>query len=138
MSARTRLVDALVAALPDVPDAPGTPGRRYRIIGAPDVPDQIDVKTFAIRVWQTRVEPGQAFAGLRLPLVLWVLTGKQEPGAADDALDIAMPEVLTVLHRQKWVQWTGAERGVMENDNGASYHGWRFDLLAAGQIETED
>ena len=139
MSARTRLVDALTAGLPDVPDAPdGTPGHRYRIIGAPDVPDQIDVKTFAVRCWQTQVQRGQTLAGLTLPLVLWVCTGKAEPGAADDALDVALDEVLTVLHRQEWVRWSGAERGMFQNDNGASWHGWRFDLLAAGQITTED
>jgi hypothetical protein len=67
-----------------------------------------------------------------------VLTGRKEPGAADDALDVAMPEVLSVLHRQEWVKWLRAQRGVMDNDNGASWHGWRFDLMAYGQITEDD
>lgn len=132
MSARTQLVDALAAGLGDNPD------RRYRIVGAPDVPEQIDPGYIAIRCWQTRVEPGPAFGSVVQPLVLWVLTGRQEPGAADDVLDVALEEVLSVLHPLEWVQWTGAERGVMDNDNGKTYHGWRFDLLAGGYITSED
>lgn len=131
MSARTDLVAALAAGLPD------SPGRRYRIVGAPDVPEQIDVCAFAIRCWQTTVEPGPALGGLTMPLVLWVLTGRKEPGAADDALDAALLDVLGALHPLEWVRWTRAERGVMDNDNGAAWHGWRLDLTAYGRI-TED
>lgn len=132
MSARTQLVDALVAGLPDNPE------RRYRIIGAPDVPSQIDPGTYAIRCWQTRIDPGPAFGSVLQPLVLWVLSGRKEPGGADDDLDVAMPEVLSVLHPLEWVRWTAGERGVMDNDNGTAWHGWRFDLTAGGYITTAE
>lgn len=132
MSARTRLVDALAAGLGD------TPERRYRVIGAPDVPAAIAPKTFELRVWQTEVTPGPALGSLLLPLTLWVCTGATRPGDADDALDGALDEVLSVLHPLEWVRWTRAERGVFDNDNGTAWHGWRFDLTAGGRIETTE
>lgn len=127
MSARTDLVAALTAGLPET----------YRVVGAPDVPDQVDVGGYAVRCWQTAVEKGPTLGGLTMPLALWVLTGKQEPGAADDALDAALLAVLDVLHPLEWVQWTRAERGVMTRQDGDGFHGWRFELTAYGQI-TED
>lgn len=128
VSARTRLVATLRDKLP----------AEYRVVGAPDVPDLIEPSTFAVRCWQTAVDPGPALAGgLTLPLVMWVLTGRQTPGETDDTLDAALDAVLGVLHPLEWVRWSHAERGVMSNDNGVAWHGWRFDLTAYGQI-TED
>jgi len=128
VSARTDLVAALTAGLPAT----------YRVVGAPDVPDQVDVGEYAVRCWQTEVTPGPQLGGLTMPLVLWVLTGKQKPGTVDDVLDVAVLAVLDVLHGLEWVQWTRAERGVMTREDGSGLHGWRFDLTAYGRIETTE
>lgn len=128
MSARTQLVELLTAGLD--PD-------RYAVVGSADVPDTIDVGRIAVRAWQTDIAPGPQMHGLTLNLVIWALSPKQTPGAVDDDLDEALEDVLGVLYPAEQFQWKRAERGVMQNDDYAGWHGYRFDITTYATIEQE-
>lgn len=129
MSTRTDLVDALAAALdPAV----------YRVVGTPDVPDVIEVDTFAVRVWAKRIAPGPTSGSVQVDLVVWVLTAKQAPGDTDDALDVALDEVVGALYGLSWLTPATAERGVMDDNEGPRWHGWRVEASAFGLIDTSE
>lgn len=129
MSARTDLVAALVEALP---------ADRYRVVGSPDCPDQVDPGVFAVRAWASKLSPQAQSGAVQIDVTVWVLTGKQTPGDADDALDEASDAVLAALYALTWLTPPTAERGVMADDDGPRWHGWRFEASAFGQIETGD
>lgn len=121
MGARTDLVAALTAALdPAV----------YRVVGSPDTPDQIEVNTFAVRVWADQISPGPQVGSVLIDLTLWVLTASLEPGTADDLLDGAYADVAGALHALAWTTEATAHRDVMAD----RWNGWRFTTQAAGQI----
>lgn len=125
MSARTDLVDALVAALdPEV----------YRVTGSPSLPDQIEVGTFDVRAWASKYTPGVASGAVQIDCTVWVLTALQTPGPTDDALDVAQEDVMAVLYGLQWLTAPTAERGVMDD----RWNGWRFEVSAFGQIKLED
>lgn len=122
MSARTDLVAALTAALDPA---------AYRVVGAPDVPDSIDVGTIAVRVYATTYEPGPTSGSVAITLTVWVVTPVLSPGAADDALDDARDDVHGALYALPWVTAPTAERDVMAD----AFPGWRFTCQAFGTIE---
>lgn len=122
MSARTDLVTALT----DVLD-PAT----YRVVGAPDVPDTIDVGTIAVRVYATTYEPGPTSGSVAISLTVWVVTPVASPGAADDVLDDARDDVHGALYALPWLTSPTAERDVMAD----TFAGWRFTCQAFGTIE---
>ena len=121
MSARTDLVAALTEALDDT----------YRVVGAPDTPDQVEAGTTAVRVYATTVAPGPQSGSLAIDLTVWVLTAVARAGDADDALDEALADVLGVLHDLPWTTAPTAERDVMADQ----WNGWRLTLQAFGRIE---
>ena len=129
MSIRTDLVNALAAALP--PEV-------YRVTGSPSCPDMIVPETFDVRAWASKYTPGPGSGQLQIDCTVWVLTPLQSPGATDDALDIASDEVMGVLYELPWLSAPTAERGVMDDSDGARWHGWRFEVSAYGQIKLED
>jgi hypothetical protein len=123
-SARTQLVTALTAALPPT----------YRVVGTPDVPDTIDPGTFAVRAWAAKLAPATTTDAVLVDLVVWVLSPRQTPGAADDDLDTACDEVMAALHAMTWTTPATAERAVMEDADGGRWQGWRFTSQAAAQM----
>lgn len=125
MSARTDLVDALTAALPAT----------YRVVGSPSCPDQIEVDTFAVRAWANQVTPALQSGAVQIALTVWVLTPLVTPGATDDVLDAAQLDVMGALYAMTWLTPPTAERGVMNDDTGPRWHGWRFETQAFGQIQ---
>lgn len=128
MSARADLVEALTAGLdPDM----------YRVTGSPSCPDLIAPDTFDVRAWAQKYTPGPASGSVQIDLTVWVLTPLAAPGPTDDALDVASNEVLAVLYELRWLNAPTAERGVMDNGDGPRWHGWRFDVIAYGQIQME-
>jgi hypothetical protein len=129
MSVRTDLVAALVAALP---------ADRYRVTGSPSCPELIEPGTFDLRVWEAKHTPGIASGSVQIDCAVWVLTPLQSPGPTDDALDDAQGEVMAILYALPWLTAPTAERGVMDDNEGPRWHGWRFDCAAFGQIQLED
>jgi len=128
MSARTDLVAALVAGLPDT----------YRVTGSPACPEMIEPGTIAVRAWVSKQTPGIASGSLQIDVTVWVLTPLLTPGPTDDALDVASGDVMEVLYRLPWLTAPTAERTVMEDNEGPRWHGWRFEASAFGQIDLED
>lgn len=129
MSARTDLVAALTAALPV---------DTYRVVGSPSVPVQIDTGTFAVRAWASKLTPGPQSGSLQVDLTVWVLTPMVEPGPTDDALDGASQTVMETLYGLRWLTTPTADRGVMADDEGPRWHGWRFECSAFAQITPEE
>ena len=129
MSVRTKLVQALAEALP---------ASKYRVTGSPACPEQIEAKRFEVRAWASKIGPAGQSGASQVDVVVWVLTAKQKPGEADDALDVACDDVLGVLYGLDWLNSPTAERGVMDDNDGPRWHGWRFEASAYARIETTE
>lgn len=119
MSARTDLAAALTTALP-----------AFRVSGFNDQIDAVVRPT--VMLWQSSLERLEQIGHdrLRVTLDLWVLTGREDPEKADDALDDAMELVVAALLPLTWVDWTNAERGVFLE----RFHGYKLTVTAVAQI----
>lgn len=119
-SARRLLATALEAGLP----------YGWQVTGYPTTLDNVTRPT--VMVWTSRLEPSNQIGRDRVMVTLdvWVLTGITAPGQADDALDAQLLAVLAVLHGLEWIDWTSAERGVLED----KYHGYRLSTTAVLKI----
>ncbi|MBU4334960.1 MAG: hypothetical protein KJ548_00155 [Actinobacteria bacterium] len=115
--ARKRLVDELSAALPST----------YTVMGYPTGLDRVTGPT--VCVWQETVTKTDQFGPprLRVDLAVWVLTGQEDPGKADDVLDDALTQVLAALQPLGWIDWTSAERLVPEF---VTAHGFKLTCTA--------
>lgn len=119
MSARTELAAALTAALPT-----------YRVLGYAADLDAVARPT--VLVWADKIvrRPEWASGLFEFTLMMWVLVGTEDPARADDALDDALEDVLGALQPIGWVQWSGAERGVLRD----AFHGWQITVTAVATI----
>ncbi len=120
MSARTEIAAALRAALP----------ADYRIIPAAAAPDAVARVT--ILLWQSDVTRLEQIGHdkVRVELVLWILTGIQDPERAEGELEPALDRVISALRPIKWADWPRAERLSF----GDSFHGYKLTLTTLGEI----
>lgn len=118
-SPRRALTAALKAALP-----------KWQVTGYPHEFDRITKPT--VMVWTDSLEPASQVGRNRIvaTLSLWVLTPVVKPGLADDELEELLLDVLAVLHEQTWLDWTGAERGVLQD----TINGYRLTARAVLKI----
>lgn len=128
MSVRTDLAAALAAALPDT----------YVVKARTACPEQIDPGTYAVRVLPSTVAPGPRFRSLTYTHTVWVLTGAADPDTVDDKLDPALDDVLAALLPLGSLAVEQAERGVMDDNDGPRWHGYRLTITCYGTITVED
>ncbi len=123
MTSRTQLVDDLKAALPS----------KYRVVGFNSALDAVKAPT--VMVWQSKIERPEQFGlhGLLVTFDLWLLVGQENTARADEALDVALDDVIDALQGITWVDWQDAERGILFD----SFQGWKVTVNAAATITTE-
>lgn len=120
MTPRQQLADALAGHLPT-----------YRVIGYSKALDRVDDRT--LLVWTDRLDPEDSLGrdGVRITLVVVVLTPYQDIANAETDLDEALADVLAVLHPLSWVAWTDAQRDTFGDQY---WHGYKITLTAVGAV----
>ena len=58
------------------------------------------------------VAPGTYSGSRTITITVWVAVAKTTPGAADDALEDRLGDVLDVLDEIAWLSWSSAKRAV--------------------------
>ncbi len=90
-----------------------------------------------VMAYVERIEPtGQiGLNQVRVELGLWLLVGNEDSQTADKTLETALERLLVALQGIPWVEWTSAERGVLQE----SFHGYKLSLVVReAKIELED
>ena len=114
MSARTEVAAHLTQALPS-----------YTVVPFPQDPDRVSGVT--VLVWRSQVQRGPVKGARSSDIVVWVLSGHEDPRKAEDALDTALDAVLAALDDLDASSWDTAERGVYAD----RFNGYRITLPIA-------
>lgn len=123
---RAALAAALAAALP----AP-----EWRVTGHGRSVDRIEVDQHVVMLTTERwSRPDVALSLVPVRLQLYVLTGITDPDRVEDALDAALVTVLDALHPIDYIEWTEAERVLVQDD---TFHAYRVDLVGVQTITPE-
>lgn len=125
-TARAELVAALKDGLPL--DAAQEPV--YRVLGYARALDAMPKPT--VLAWADNLTRGPGLTGRDLVKVdyrIWALVDGEDPATVDDALDVALDDVLDAIAGIEFVDWTAAERGLYEGN----WHGWRITAQAAAE-----
>lgn len=111
MNLRQDIVDALTA---------GLPAGEWKIIGYPSTPTRVEKRTAA--VWTSQITPQTGLgSAYDLEQKIEVTTPYESVENADDDLDGALLELLSVLWAMRSITFTSAERTVSQE---GTQHSW--------------
>lgn len=114
MSARADLAAALKADLAEHSDL------KWRVIPHATDIDRVEAGHLVLMVFQNTVTPGLA-RSLSRSMALRIVTGRINPGDADDELDQGLDDVIAALDRISPALFQNATRGTLQDDAYPAY-----------------